>query len=935
MSTDHKSTLNLPETSFPMRANLAKREPGLLAFWEEKGIYRKLMEQRDGADTFILHDGPPYANGNIHIGTAFNKILKDLIPKYKWMRGYRSPYVPGWDTHGLPIELRVLKEIGQSKESIDPVELRQQCMGYAEKFIDIQRSEFKRLGVLGDWEDPYITFKPDYEAAQIGVFADMVEKGLVYKGRKPVFWCVDCQTALAAAEIEYEDETSPSIYVAYPLKTAGNSSAGEVIGEKEAYVMVWTTTPWTLPASLAVAIHPDIEYSLVPVGDKKIYIMAKALIGEVASLTGLELGEPLLSLKGRELSQARAIHPFYDEREILFALAEYVGLDQGTGCVHTAPGHGVEDFETGIRYGLDILNPVDDKGCFLPDTGLVGGLSLEEASERILVVLRERGRLLGSGRIRHSYPHCWRCKRPVIFRATEQWFVSVNSFREKTLEEIDRVNWIPSWGKERIANMVRERSDWCISRQRIWGVPIPAFYCESCKEVVADPERIRKVQDLFRREGSNSWWRLSPDEILGDLAFCPHCGGRQLRKESDIMDVWFDSGCSHVAVLETRKDLRWPADLYLEGSDQHRGWFQTSLLTSVAARERAPYEMVLTHGFIVDGEGRKMSKSVGNVIAPQEIIEKYGADILRLWVASTDYRNDIRISDQILSNLVESYRRIRNTARFLLGNLSDFDPRKDSVPPDRMLQLDRWILSRTQRLIHRATKGYDEFEFHLPTYMIHHFCVNELSAVYLDVCKDRLYAEDRDGEARRSCQTAMWIILRALTEMLAPVLSFTSEEIWQEMRSMDPTLPESVFLSNWPAVDRSMLDRDLDTRWEKILSFRGAISRALESARTAGIIGHSLDARVEVLKGGTEVDPTLLLAEEEWAVLSIVSSFRIVDTFGDVGFNWKDQETGVEFNIWKAPGEKCQRCWKWGPEVPEGGVCERCRGVLDRMGKTV
>lgn len=932
MATDYKNTLNLPETEFPMRANLAKREPEFLSFWQEKNIYQKLNERQSDSKEFILHDGPPYANGNIHIGTAFNKILKDLIPKYKWMRGFRSPYVPGWDTHGLPIELRVLKEIGRSKETIDPVELRQHCMGYAEKFIDVQRSEFKRLGVLGDWENPYITFRPEYEAAQVGVFADMVEKGLVYKGRKPVFWCVDCQTALAAAEIEYEDEPSPSVYVAYPLKSSGNREISDATDGRGSFVLVWTTTPWTLPASLAVAVHPDVEYVLVPSGGS-FYIMAKALIGQVASVTGLEFGEPVLTILGKDLEDLRAVHPFYEEREIIFALAEYVGLDQGTGCVHTAPGHGVDDFETGIKYGLDILNPVDDKGYFLPETPVVGGLSLEEGSKRILSILADNGRLLGSGKIRHSYPHCWRCKKPVIFRATDQWFVSVNAFRKEALDQIDNVSWIPGWGKERIANMVRERSDWCISRQRIWGVPIPAFYCNSCGKTVADPGRIRRVQDLFRTEGSNSWWRLTPKDILQDLAFCPHCGSEDLRKETDIMDVWFDSGCSHAAVLETRPELKWPADLYLEGSDQHRGWFQTSLLTSVATRGTAPYRMVLTHGFIVDGEGRKMSKSLGNVIAPQEIIEKYGADILRLWVASTDYRNDIRISDQILSNLVESYRRIRNTARFLLGNLSDFVPSKDTITPDRMQEFDRWILHRTRKLVQRATKGYEEFEFHVPTYMIHHFCVNELSSVYLDVCKDRLYAEDKGGVARKSCQTAMWLILNSLTRLLAPVLSFTAEEIWQEMRKIDPALSESVFLALWPESFEELQEPDIDKRWEDILAIRSAVCRVLESARSSGMIGHSLDAEVEVLAGSGEVFSVEHLPEDEWATLSIVSSFKIVKELSEGAFSWKDKETGIEFAVRKAQGEKCPRCWKRDPEVTGDGVCLRCAAVLSRMGK--
>ncbi|MDO9509038.1 MAG: isoleucine--tRNA ligase [Thermovirgaceae bacterium] len=927
MANDYKTTLNLPETDFPMRANLAKREHEFLSFWSNGGIYEKLMDQRKDAPEFILHDGPPYANGNIHIGTAFNKILKDIIPKFKWMRGFRSPYVPGWDTHGLPIELGVLKEMGVSKESIDPVELREHCKAYATKFIDIQRNEFKRLGVLGNWDDPYITFKPEYEAAQVGVFADMMEKGLIYKGRKPVFWCVDCQTALAAAEIEYEDEQSPSIYVAYPMNEIGESKLKGVCEGGKCFVLVWTTTPWTLPASLAVAVHPDLEYVFVPSGDR-VFIIAKALVSQVSLVTGMEFGPPLLSMKGKELGSARATHPFYEDRRIPFVLADYVGTDQGSGCVHTAPGHGVDDFETGVKYGLEILNPVDDKGYFIPGTPLVGGMSLEEGSRKILSVLSENGRLIGSGKIRHSYPHCWRCKKPVIFRATDQWFVSVNTFRQSALDQIDQVSWIPVWGKERITNMVRDRSDWCISRQRIWGVPIPAFYCESCGGVVADAERIRKVQSVFREEGSNSWWKLTPENFLGDLAFCPLCGGRKLRKETDIMDVWFDSGCSHVAVLETRPELKWPADLYLEGSDQHRGWFQTSLLTSVATREKAPFKTVLTHGFIVDGYGKKMSKSIGNVIVPQEIIEKYGADILRLWVASTDYRNDVRISEQILSNLVETYRRIRNTARFILGNLKGFDPSAGLVDYSDMLEIDKWILVKTQRLISRATKGYDDFEFHLPSYMIHHFCVNDLSAVYLDVCKDRLYAEKKDGAERRSCQSAMWIILEALTRMLSPVLSFTSEEIWQEMQKLDPTLPESVFLSSWPEIDEGIPQESMDRKWETILSVRRGVCRALESARTSGIIGHSLDAEVDLLSVKENIESLTLLDEKNWATLAIVSSFRIVDSFKDDGFSWKDEETGVEFLIRKAPGGKCPRCWKRSLDVSGDSVCPRCRAVL-------
>jgi len=928
MSTDFKETLNLPSTDFPMRASLARREPEFLAFWSESNVYEKLMESRKDADIFILHDGPPYANGNIHIGTAFNKILKDFIPKYKWLRGFRAPYIPGWDTHGLPIELRVLREEGISKDDINPVSLRKSCKEYAERYIDVQRDEFKRLGVLGDWEHPYLTFNSAYEAAQIGAFADMVEKGYVYKGRKPVFWCVDCQTALAAAEIEYEDETSPSIYVAYPVKPDG-PLAGLARG-RDIYVVIWTTTPWTLPASLAVALHPEVEYGLYE-HDGSVYIVAKALAGEVSSNTVLCLKDPESVFSGKELEGQTAVHPFYDSRMVPFVNADYVGLDQGTGCVHTAPGHGVEDYETGARYGLEILNPVDDRGCFLDDTPMVGGLSLEKGSEKVLEILTESGRLLGQGSISHSYPHCWRCKKPVIFRATEQWFVSVNAFRDTALDQIDSVQWVPEWGRERIANMVRDRSDWCISRQRVWGVPIPAFYCEECGHLVLTADRVREVQKHIARRGSNYWWEASPSELLGSLAICPDCGSKKLRKETDIMDVWFDSGCSHRAVLETREELRWPADMYLEGSDQHRGWFQTSLLTSVATRERAPYDIVLTHGFIVDGDGRKMSKSMGNVIAPQEIIDRYGADILRLWVASTDYRNDIRISDQILSNLVESYRRIRNTARFLLGNLYDFDPVNHMVQPQDMEEMDRWILNRLEHLKSKTTKGYDEYEFHLPTYMIHQFCANDLSALYLDINKDRLYAELPSGHPRRSCQSAMWILLETLVPMLSPVLSFTAEEIWQSMRKINGGLPESVFLADWPAVYPERIDKDLEKKWENILMVRGAVSRALENARSQNLIKKSLEAAVSAWPGdGTEISLDIL-SKDEWAAVSIVSYFDTVEPETQAGVRIFDEETGMWVQIVRAIGGKCPRCWKLAPEVDEKGVCSRCSDVLNSI----
>ena len=925
MPEDYKKTLNLPQTDFPMRANLAKREPGFLQMWREMDLYGKLMSQAEESPLFILHDGPPYANANIHIGTAFNKILKDFIPKYKWMRGYRAPYIPGWDTHGLPIELRVLREEGATKESMDPVELRSKCTDYARRFIDIQREEFKRLGVLGDWENPYVTFEPEYEAAQLGAFADMVEKGFVYKGFKTVYWCIDCQTALAAAEIEYEDETSPSIYVAYPMPRVADRFKD--LSGKDVSVIIWTTTPWTLPASMAVALQVDYEYVFAPAG-QKIYLLAAELMPSVEKDTGLVFGEPILRCRGKELEGLAAIHPFYEEREVPLVLADYVTLDSGTGCVHTAPGHGVEDFETGIRYGLEIYNPVDPTGRFLPETPLVGGLSLEEGADRVFKSLIENGRLLGRGKILHSYPHCWRCKKPIIFRATEQWFVSVSEFRQEALAAIDKVEWIPDWGKERISNMVRDRSDWCISRQRVWGVPIPAFYCEDCGELILTPDRIRLVQEKVRVNGSNTWWKATPQEMLGGRAICDKCGSRHLRKETDIMDVWFDSGSSHIAVLEARPELRWPADLYLEGSDQHRGWFQTSLLNGVATRGSAPYRSVLTHGFIVDGDGRKMSKSLGNTVSPQEVIEKYGADILRLWVASTDYRNDIRISQSIIDNLVEMYRRVRNTYRYLLSNVYDFHPSTDTVKPEEMDEMDRWIMSRLQGLISRVTQGFESYEFHIPTFVVYQFCVNELSAFYLDVSKDRLYASAPGERTRRSCQTVLWKLLEMLTRALAPVLSFTTEETWQAMRKIDGSLPESVFLAGWPKEDPLLSDLQLDARWDRILSIRGGFSRALEVARGKGLIGKSLEAEITVIEAPEKVQPVILSAsEEDWEMICIVSAFRKKPRGNEFDLVFEDAETGMRIGIRKAGGTACPRCWRISP-CPDGrDLCPRCSRV--------
>jgi isoleucyl-tRNA synthetase len=915
-----------------MKANLAKREPEFLKFWQEHDTYHKAVAQRKGAKKFILHDGPPYANANIHIGTAFNKILKDFIPKYRLMSGYYAPFVPGYDTHGLPIELRVLKDENMSKEAVDPVLLRKKCTEFAYKFIDVQTGEFKRLGVFGEWEDPYITLKPAYEAVELNSFADMVDKDLVYRGRKPVYWCVDCQTALATGEIEYWDESSPSVFVAYPMPDVAQKYPA--LAGKDVYVIIWTTTPWTLAASMAVALHPQYEYGFYEAGDR-VFLIASELKNTVAKETGLSFGSAPVTAKGSELEGLVSIHPFYDERKIPLILADYIELDSGTGCVHTAPGHGTEDFESGIKYGIDIYNPVDDAGYYLKNTPLVGGMDIASGGKKSLELIAERGRLLGSGTIMHSYPHCWRCKKPVIFRATEQWFIAVSKFRDRALQVIDdEVRWIPDWGRDRIYNMVRDRSDWCISRQRVWGVPIPSLKCRDCGEHSLTSERIRLFAEKVKNapDGCSIWWDgdHTPEALFGPLAVCDACGSRNVTKDNNIIDVWFDSGISHFAVLNTWEGHEWPTEIYLEGSDQHRGWFQSSLLTAVAVTGHSPYRQVLTHGFILDGEGRKMSKSLGNSVYPQEIADEYGAEILRLWVASTDYRNDVRISKNIIRGLTETYRRVRNTARFLLGNLHGFDPKKHAVPREKLLPVDRWVLSRLNHVIDRAGEGFENYEYHLPTTAIHSFCVTELSSFYLDIGKDRLYVEAPDSLARRSAQTAMWEILSAITRALATILSFTAEEIWQEMRGIDPSLPESVFLSDFPKADKTTMDDALDARWGRVLVLRGAISRMLEELRAQKTIGTSLEAHVQVKKTEDLADLAEAFTLQEMADVAIVSKFEWVDA-PNLAKVFHDGETGYDMAAAFTPGTKCPRCWKYSETPGSDGLCPRCAEVLKTL----
>ena len=926
---DYSKTLNLPETEFPMRAGLPEREPEFLKYWEENKIYEKKQELHAGHKKFVLHDGPPYANGKIHMGTALNKILKDIIMKYKYAQGFDTPYVPGWDTHGMPIEHAAIKNLGLNRHELDTLVLRKECHDYALKWIDEQRTDFKRLGVLGDWDHPYITMTHDYEAVQIHVFGEMAKKGYIYKGKKAVYWCPHCETALAEAEIEYGEEKSPAIFVKMPL-VKDNGMLPEAAQGKPAYIVIWTTTPWTMPANVAIALHPDFEYAWVEC-EGEILFMAKEMLEAVGKVCKKDLSNIIGTCKGKDMEYAECRHPFETiDRKSLVVLADYVTLEAGTGCVHTAPGHGADDFETGVRYNLPIICPVDGSGKLTAEAGVdFAGMFVFDANVPIIKYLAGLNRLFGKENIRHQYAHCWRCKNPIIYRATEQWFASVDGFREEALNAIaNHVQWIPSWGEARIHNMVADRHDWCISRQRVWGVPIPIFYCEDCNEHLVNDDTINAVADRFAKEGSDAWWAHSAEEILPQGTKCPKCGGTHFRKESDIMDVWFDSGSSHAAVCKTRPELAWPADMYLEGSDQHRGWFQSSLLTSVATEGKAPYRAVLTHGYVVDGEGRKMSKSVGNTVAPQEVIAQYGADIIRLWAASSDYKADIRISKEILKQLSEVYRKIRNTIRYILGNTNDFNYETDKVEFKDMLELDRWALMHMQLLKKEVSAAYESYDFHVLYHAIHNFCSIEMSSYYLDILKDRLYAYKADSFERRSAQTAMYEIMLDLVVMIAPVLSFTMEEVWQFMKK-PASMPESVFMMPWPECKEEYIDEALESKWDNFIEIRSEITRVLEGARRAKTIGHSLDAKVELHATG-EALAILRSVEGDLATLLIVSQAKLVE--GLAGGVEATGREDLKVTVQAAEGEKCERCWIYsdtvGKDAEHPTVCARCAAAL-------
>ncbi|MFZ5944107.1 MAG: isoleucine--tRNA ligase [Bacillota bacterium] len=925
---DYGQTLNLPQTGFPMRGNLPAKEPEILSFWENEKIYQKVQEHTKGRTKFILHDGPPYANGDIHLGHTLNKILKDIIVKYRSQNGYDAPYVPGWDTHGLPIELQAIKALGINRHEIDKVNFRRHCQEYALKYIGIQREQFKRLGVRGDWENPYLTLDKEFEAEQIGVFGEMAKKGFIYKGLKPVHWCPQCETALAEAEIEYHDKKSPSIYVKFPVIDAN----GE-FSEEGSYVLIWTTTPWTLPANMAIALHPDFDYQLIKVGEEKL-LMAKELIASVlkaAGGTGEDEYQVVKEFKGKDLENILCKHPFM-ERNSVVVLGEHVTLEQGTGCVHTAPGHGVEDFQVGKSYGLDVLSPLDHTGTFTEEAGKFAGIKADAANKLIAEELDKAGLLLNLSFINHQYPHCWRCKSPTMFRATEQWFASIDGFRQETLAEIDKVKFIPSWGRDRIYNMVADRGDWCISRQRTWGVPIPIFFCEACNKEIINDETISHIKGLFREHGSDVWFARDAEGLIPPGLKCSECGSGKFRKETDIMDVWFDSGSSHKAVLTTREDLVWPADLYLEGSDQHRGWFNSSLSTSVATTGKAPYKAVLTHGFLVDEKGRKMSKSLGNGIDPLEVIEQMGADILRLWVSSADYRSDVAASPGILKQVTESYRKIRNTFRYLLGNIYDFNYAQDKVAYKELTELDKWALLKLAILVNKVTKAYDEYEFHVVYHAIHNFCTVDMSAFYLDVVKDRLYTSKPASRERRAAQTVIYEICTALVKMLTPVLAFTAEEVWSHLPQENKEL--SVQMAGWPHYDQSYLDMELEAKWDKILAIREEVTKQLEEARRAKVIGHSLNAAIK-LYAEQELYEFLKTVEKDLAGIFIVSKVDLIlvqevvsgdDIFVSAEFK------GLAIKVEQAPGQKCERCWTYTEDVGADGdhptLCVRCASVL-------
>ena len=922
---NYKDTLNLPKTAFSMKANLPSREPNFLKLWSEKDIYGLMRKKREGKEKYILHDGPPYANGHIHMGHVLNKILKDIVIKYMTLRGYDSPYVPGWDCHGLPVEHQLLKELKIGKGGINQVEFREKARDYAMEFVGIQREEFKRLGIFGNWKNPYLTLSHVYEAEIIRSFAKLVEEGYIYKDLKPVNWCTTCETALAEAEVEYEDHTSPSVYVKF--KIAEFKKELPVEGLENASFVIWTTTPWTLLANVAIAVHPELRYAIIDAEGEK-WILLASLVEATMEKAGKK-HTVLSTVKGRDLEGSLAIHPFIDRKSIVVS-ADYVSSEEGTGCVHTAPGHGQEDYLTGKKYNLDLIMPVDAKGNFDNTCGEFSGMNVHQANKKIIERMKKDGSLIFSEGIQHSYPHCWRCKAPIIFRATEQWFLKVDhkNLRKRLLEAIEKdVKWYPDIGMSRIMAMVENRPDWCLSRQRYWGVPIPAFYCKGCKTNILDHKIILDLAGLVDKEGVDVWFKKEASELLPKDFKCPHCGASDIVKENDILDVWFESGVSHQAVLKTDKSLEYPCGLYLEGSDQHRGWFQSSIITAMAIDGKAPYGAVLTHGFIVDGNGKKMSKSLGNVISPEDIMKQYGADILRLWVSSSNYSDDVRISDEIIKGTADAYRKIRNTFRYLMSNLYDFDPTKDMTDVKDMEDIDRWMLSKLGSIVKETAEYYSRFLFHKVYRSIYNFCVYEVSSVYLDILKDTLYTFKKDSRKRRSAQSVIYLILDCLTRILSPILSFTTEEVWQEMVILREG--ESVHLSDWPDKKydiNSWIDEERDKKWMDIIVIREAVQKALEKKRMEGVIGSPLDAKVLISSKDEKIKKLIKDDIGNLPMYFIVSQVEMPESMSDDADYYEEARGSV--SIKKAEGKKCQRCWNYsfsvGKDKDHPDICEKC-----------
>lgn len=928
---DYNQTLNLPKTEFPMRAGLPKREPEFLARWEANNQYEELMKHNEGKPLFVLHDGPPYANGDIHIGHALNKTLKDFIVRYKNMTGFKSPYVPGWDTHGLPTELAARKKAGISAETnISDLELRKICRDTALGFVDVQRESFKRLGVIGEWDNPYITLKKEFEEEQIKVFATMANKGYIYKGLKPVYWCPDCNTALAEAEIEYAEDPCHSIYVKFNVTDDLGKLTAMGADLSKTYFVIWTTTTWTLPANVAICVGPDFEYSLIKSGDEY-YVMATDLAASAMEAKGVTDYETLGVIKGSELEYMKTQHPFID-RTSLVIVGDHVTLESGTGCVHTAPGHGIEDFVVCKNYPeIPIIVPVDAKGRLTEEAGMFAGLTTEEANKPIALHLEEIGALFALKKIEHQYPHCWRCHKPVIFRATSQWFCSVDDFKDEAVKAAEDVKWFPEWGKDRLQSMVKERADWCISRQRKWGVPIPVVYCQDCGKEIIDNDVMMKVSKIFGEEGSDAWFAHDTEYFLPEGFKCPHCGSdKGFDKEKDIMDVWFDSGSSHAAVCRKRGYLKVPADVYLEGADQYRGWFQSSLLTSVAGGNGAPYKQIITHGWTVDGEGKKMSKSLGNGIAPQEIVSKYGADILRLWVASADYHADIRISPEILKQISDNYRKLRNTARYCLSNLYDFNPDSDMVSNNELEELDKYALMKLDEVLEIARNAFEVYDYHTAAHSLHNFCVVEMSNFYFDVLKDRLYTSAPESKTRRAAQTVLYKVLDALTLILTPILAFTADEIWQAMPHDKSRNGESPLFNEIPQPNFIEADSEFIAKWDRIHSVRYDVQKALELARNEKIIGKPLEAKVSLYADG-ELYDFLKSVEAQLPEIFITSSVTVENGEGEV----KGDVEGLSVTVSKADGEKCERCWKFSDTVGQDEnhptLCAHCAKVMKEL----